>query len=213
MKNPGFFLLAFLLVSITSFSQTDSTDTATALQPLKVTSFGAKAVNKNVQLIWQVSGNEDAKSFEVERAEEGGAYQKVGSKLATGRTGKADYEFVDALPRKNTALVYRLKVIDKDGLSSLSVEQSIRIGSETLQCFLKQNPVRASVDVEIVWVETGLAQASILTAYGQKALTEIVKLSAGKNQISLSSQDLLPGLHRLVIEAGGERKVLSFVKE
>jgi hypothetical protein len=62
-------------------------------------------------------------------------------------------------------------------------------------------------------VEACLVQVSIFSNFGQKLLTETARLTPGTNNLSFSSQNLLPGLHRLVLETGSERKVISFVKE
>ena len=166
-----------------------------------------------MQLVWTVSNNEEARAFEIERAEEGGSYQKVGSKLSSGRAGKTDYEFVDALPKKNTGLSYRIKIIAKEALPVYSAAQTIRVTDAALQCRLKQNPVHNSIDVEVISALAGTLTVSVYTAYGQKAKTETAKLSSGINLLSFSSQNLLPGLHRLVLDSGAVRTVLSFVKE
>ena len=195
------------------FAQQDSLQNATWPLPLRVISFKVGIVSKSVQLQWSVSSNEDAKAFEIERAEESGAYKKVGSKLAASRTGNEAYEFVDALPKMKTTFRYRVKIISKDGADVFSDVENTRIEDEALQCKLKQNPVRQQIQVEVISSERSNLQTSVYTAYGQKIKTEATKLFAGTNLISISSQNLLPGLHRLVLESGSERKVISFVKE
>ena len=129
------------------------------------------------------------------------------------KEGKTAYEFVDALPKKNASLSYRVKIISKDGSSVYSNVQNTRIEETALQCKLKQNPVHQTIDVDLVSPKEGNLQVSVYTAYGQKLIEQTAMLSAGKNSLSLSSQNLLPGLHRLVLETGTERKVISFVKE
>ena len=132
---------------------------------------------------------------------------------ATGKEGKTNYEFVDALPKKNAGLSYRIKTVAKDGSSVYSNVQNTRVEEAVLQYKLKQNPVHQSIEVEIISPSDVSLQASIYTAYGQKAFVQTTKLFSGVNLLSLSSQNLLPGLHRLVLETGNERKVISFVKE
>lgn len=213
VKNLAALFSLFLFSVAKAFSQQDSLPNAPLFLPLRIVRFDADVVSQSVQLRWAVSGSEEAKSFEIERADEGGAYKKVGSKLAGNRDGSTAYEFVDALPKKNTALAYRLKVIAKDGSPLYSGVQGIRIEDAALQYRLKQNPVHQQIELEVISAEAGSVLASIYTAYGQKVKSETTKFSAGTNRLSLSSQNLLPGLHRLVLESSGERKVISFVKE
>lgn len=212
VKNTvALFLLLFGFTQ--SFAQQDSAQNTALFLPLRVASLNVAVVSKSVQLQWTVSSNEDAKTFEIERADENGTFKKVGSKLAASHNGSASYEFVDALPKKNIALAYRVKIISKDGADVYSGVQSTRIEDDALRCKLKQNPVRAAVEVEVISPEAANLQTSIYTAYGQKVASETTRLSVGTNLLSFSSQNLLPGLHRLVLESGGKRTVISFVKE
>ncbi|RYZ27825.1 MAG: hypothetical protein EOO10_11520 [Chitinophagaceae bacterium] len=213
MKRTTIFLFTLLFLLTKSFSQEDTAQVLRTILPLKVTNIEAIVVNKNVQLLWTVSSNEDARNFEVERADGGGEYIKIGGRLSTGNTGEASYEFVDAMPRKNVSFAYRVKINGKDGTTILSELCFARVGEEAIQCRLKQNPVRNSIEAEVVSTEAGNIQVSIFTSYGQKVLSEVAKLTTGVNYLSFSSQNLLPGIHRLVLERGSERKVISFVKE
>jgi hypothetical protein len=126
MKRTIFFLATILFLLTRSFSQEDTAQVIQAVLPLQVLSIDAKVINKNVQLLWTVTSNEDAKSFEVERADDSGDFKKIGGKLSFGVTGSASYEFVDALPKKNIAFSYRVKIIAKDGSSSYSDLRSIK---------------------------------------------------------------------------------------
>jgi hypothetical protein len=213
MKKTFVSVCLILLVLSNTLSQQDSTQTFQVVLPLQVMNIDAKVVNRNVQLIWSVSSNEDAKGFEVERAVDGMEFKKIGGKLSLGRPGTESYEFVDALPRSNTAFSYRVKIVPKDGSAVYSDLRFIKINDEIIRCRLKQNPVRNSIDVEVISAEAVSVQLSVYTAYGQKLSTATENLTVGTNNFSLSSQNLLAGIHRLVLETGSERKVISFVKE
>jgi hypothetical protein len=213
MKRTTIFLCALLFLLTRTFSQEDTVQVLKKFLPLQVMNIDAKVIDKNVQLLWTVSRNEEARGFEVERAEQDGEYKKIGGKLPITNTDSASYEFVDAMPKKNVGFTYRVKVLAKDGTSSYSDYRSAKVYDEIIRCKLKQNPVRHSIDAEVISTEAGNIQVSIFTNYGQKVLAETAKLSIGINQLSFSSQNLQPGLHRLVLESGNERKVISFVKE
>lgn len=212
MKHPVLLLVFIFAFAFSASSQTDSVQTNPAFTPLRITAFDAKLLDRNVQLQWTVSANEDVKSFDVEK-EEGGVFRKIGSKLSLAKGGAQSYEFVDALPKQNGDLVYRLKLLTKDGNDVYSASRAIGREDAGFQYKLKQNPVRQLIDLEIDAVADGQLQATVTTAYGQKLLSETSKLSVGKNKVTLSAQDLLPGLHRLMLECGGKRALLSFVKE
>ena len=212
MKKTTVLLFFFCCLLSNAFSQQDSAASPSFL-PLLVMNFDAKVITQNVQLQWAVSNNEDVKGFEIECSVDGSPFQKIGGKLTTGKQGKVGYDFVDALPRKKASLSYRVKILAKDGTAVYSDVQSTRIEDAGLQCKLRQNPVQQTIDVEINLPTATAVQATVFTAYGQRVFSEAAKLSPGANLLSLSSQNLLPGLHRLVLESATERKVLSFVKE
>ena len=213
MKKTAIFLCTLFIILSKTFSQGDSIQTLQPPMPLQVSAIDAKVISKSVQLVWSVTSNEDAKNFEVERADDGGDFKKIGGKLSLGRPGTESYEFVDALPKQNISFAYRIKIIAKDGSYVYSDLRSVKINDEIIRCKLKQNPVRNTIDVEVISAEAGNIQLSVYTSYGHKVITETAKLSAGINNLSLSPQNLVSGIHRLVLETGSERKVISFVKE
>jgi hypothetical protein len=213
MKKTTICLCTIFILLTRTFSQEDTAQVLRSILPLQVMSIDAKVINKNVQLLWTVNSNEDAKSFEVERADDGGEYKKIGGRLPIGNSGTASYEFVDAMPKKNIAFSYRVKIIAKDGSSTYSDLRHAKVDDEIIRCRLKQNPVRNNIEAEVISAETGNLQVSVYTNFGQKVISETAKLTSGVNHLSYSSQNLLPGLHRLVLETGSERKVISFVKE
>jgi hypothetical protein len=213
MKKTTIFLCTLFVVLSKSFSQGDTVQAMPSLMPLQVLDIGAKVINKNVQLLWTVSSNEDAKGFEVERSDEGGEYKKIGGRLSVGNAGTVSYEFVDAMPRKNIAYTYRVKTIAKDGTFSYSELSTAKVDDVIIRCKLKQNPVRNSIDAEVISADGGQLHISVFTNFGQKMFSETTNVSAGTNHLSFPSQNLLPGIHRLVLETGSERKVISFVKE
>jgi hypothetical protein len=213
MSKATLLLCLFLAMSVLAFSQPDSAQAVQVYQSLQIKSLDVNVINKNVQLIWTVNTNEEVRSFEVERADDGQEYKKIGGKLSLSQAGKESYEFVDALPKRNIPLSYRVKILGKDGSTVYSGLRTVKVDNEELKCKLKQNPVRQVIELEVVAPGKTDLQATVYTNYGQKVASETARLTMGVNNFSISSQSLLPGLHRLVLETGSERKVISFVKE
>jgi hypothetical protein len=186
--------------------------TATVL-PLQLLRFNAQAVDKVVQLKWAVEQNEDIKSFDVERSDDGVAFIKVGSRLALNRTGGGSYDFVDATPKKNTGLLYRLKLIGRDGTVLYSELKMVRVDEGEVAVKMKQNPVRNQLDFDITATENSKATVSIISSGGQRVLLQNIRLATGLNPVSLPVTSLATGIYQLVVEAGNRSKIISFVKE
>lgn len=209
MKKYNLTLLVFLLL-LQSFAQKDS---AVGLPAASLVFFQVQPVEQVVVLKWSVEPAEELKSFDIERADDGVHFVKIGSKLAISKSPKEEYDFVDATPARNVSLRYRLKLIAKDGFASFSDLRETKMPTDQLAIRLKQNPVRHSVNVE---VNSFVAREATLTVVSQAGLplaAQAVRLSKGITQVSLTTQGLLPGVYRLVVDAGSERKTLSFIKE
>lgn len=211
MKNCFAFLLT--LIFFTSLqAQTDSTDTVQVAVP--AFEFEAQAVDKVVLLKWTVAFSEDLKSFDIERAENGeDNFVKVGSKLAISKGRDAAYDFVDATPRQNVSLRYRLKIISQNGSFSYSDFRETKLPDARFTARLKQNPVRSNLELELVTVAARQATVVVIANTGQQVATHTLRLAEGTHQFSIPATSFPAGLYQLAIEAGSDRKTIPFIKE
>ena len=194
-------------------SQAQSDSTTALVSTLPVSSFQAQPVDRVILLKWSLEQSEEYKSFDIERSEDGVNFVKIGSKLAISKNTNADYDFVDATPKRNALLRYRIKLISKDGYITYSDLREAKAPDSQLFVRLKQNPVRNNVEVELNALSAKQASVTIVSQAGQQITSQTFRLSSGTNQFSLPSQSLLQGLYQLVVEAGSERKIISFIKE
>lgn len=208
MKNCLLFLAAFFYLT-ESRAQSDTT----AVSPAPLAFFQVQAVDKVVLLKWSVPETDDFKSFDIERSEDGVNFIKVGSKLAISKGSHADYDFVDATPKQNVSLRYRLKLISKDGIGAYSDFKEARVSDMQIAIRLKQNPVRNNIEIELTTTSAKQASIVVVSQSGLQLASQTFRLANGVNLLTLSAQSLLQGLYQLVVEAGAERKTLSFIKE
>ncbi|MBB1283853.1 T9SS type A sorting domain-containing protein [Flavisolibacter sp. BT320] len=213
MKNClAFFFFLTLFTSVNA--QTDSTanDTVQIAAPDFI--FEVQAVDKVVLLKWNVAFSDDLKGFDIERAENGeGSFVKVGSKLAISKGSDADYDFVDATPKRNVLLRYRLKLISQNGSISYSDFRETKLPDATFTARLKQNPVRNNLELELVTTTARTATVIVIANRGQQVATQTFRLTEGANQFSISANNFPSGMYQLAIEAGTERKTIPFIKE
>ena len=85
--------------------------------------------------------------------------------------------------------------------------------TDQLAVRLKQNPVRNAIDLEVNSFSARDVTVVIVSQAGQQISSQPVRLATGLNQLSFSTQTLLRGIYRLVVDAGTERKTISFIKE
>jgi hypothetical protein len=217
MKKCMLLLVGFCLYTFLH-AQADSTvatrqDTLLVSPYSSLQQFAAQAVDRVVVIKWSVAETTEFKSFDIERAEVGGDFHKVGSKLAISQNSDGEYDFVDATPKRNTALRYRLKLISKDGFVTYSDSKETKLADVQWSMRLVQNPVRTNIAIEVDAQVAKQIVVSVVSHAGQQVLSQPFRMVAGKNNFSLPTQAMLPGLYQLVVEAGSDRKTISFIKE
>ncbi len=202
-----------LLMAIILLTKTYAQDDTTAFAINSLSFFHVQSVEKLVMLKWSVEESEEYKSFDIERADDGVHFFKVGSKLAISKNNSDEYEFVDATPVKNILLRYRLKLITKDGSVSYSAFKETKVTDAQWAIRLKQNPVRSNIEIEVEALAAKQASVAVVSNSGQQMTSQTFRLSAGKNQLSLSAQSLGQGIYQLMVEVDNKRKTISFIKE
>lgn len=210
MKNCLFLLLAICFFTAGQ-AQPDSTDTLAAPPAFDLE---VQAVDKVVLLKWTLAYSEDLKGFDIERAENGeNNFVKVGSKLAISKGSDATYDFVDATPKRNVALRYRLKLIAQNGSISYSDFRETRLAEVSFSVRLKQNPIRENLEMEVVTTAAKQASIIVISTGGLQVAAQTFRLTEGANQLSLPAGMFPKGMYQLAVEAGNERKSLPFIKE
>lgn len=209
MKKCLLFLIAVLLVTALQAQE----DSIAAPIQKSLLSFRVESVEKVVLLKWAIEEGWQYKSFDIERTDDGVTFTKVGSRLGISRNSEGGYDFVDATPRRNISLRYRLKFISTDGHIAYSDSKETKVTDAPWSVRLKQNPVRSGIELEIEASAAKQATVVVVSNAGQQVASQTFRLTAGKNGLSLSSQGMLQGLYQLIVEVGNERKTISIIKE
>ena len=88
------------------------------MQPAKLVSFSANLNGKKVMLQWEISQNETADLFEVQKSADGKNFSMAALVFGTDRNEMGSYAFYEKAAGKKTC--YRIKVIGKDKQVSFS---------------------------------------------------------------------------------------------
>lgn len=208
MKKCLLLLMAFFLLSAANAQGDTMVVSAKTLMHFLV-----QSVDRVVLLKWSVDEPDAFKGFDVERAEDGKHFIKVGSKLSISKNSEGEYDFVDATPKKNTLLFYRLKFIAKDGFVSYSEFKETKLADTEWAVRLKQNPVRNNIEIEVEVSASKQVQVAVISHAGQQVASQTFRVSPGKNGLSLSLQNMLQGLYQLIVDVGSDRKSIPFIKE
>lgn len=166
---------------------------------------------KKVQLAWSVSDNQDASGYDIERADDGVHFSTIIHVNGTNRTGDADYTTTDAQPKLNTALLYRLKLLSKNGTYQYSGLRMVRIDDKLVQIALKENPVTDVVQFSVQNIDENFS-AEIISYEGKQCLKKQFASSGAQTNLQLPVKNLSSGIYFLVIKTNTLTKSFQFVK-
>ncbi|OJV20330.1 MAG: hypothetical protein BGO21_13280 [Dyadobacter sp. 50-39] len=178
--------------------------------PIYISNFEGKAVEKGVELSWNVVAEEDGKEFEVLRFDDRMANEEVLGKvsLTDQRIGK--YTFLDQNPLLGTNY-YQLKQIDIDGSYTKSKIIAVNPGiiSGTV---IAPNPAQEFVNVQFSSRTAGTSDVTIYNIAGQPVSSASIRILEGKNTHRINVKKLGGGHYFMKINHGGEATKLRFIK-
>jgi hypothetical protein len=179
-----------------------------AVLPLKLLTFSAEAIGKDVKATWSTSNEVNTKSFIIERSVDGKNFAPLGTVAAKNTVQTNNYAYLDT-KAVNGVSYYRLQMIDKDGSSTYSAV--IKISKTGLSLLaVVPNPVRD----RIVVMHPAAARSSyikIIAADGKQV--ELVKLSEGVAQTFLNLSSLKPGIYSVIYQNNKEISSIQFIKQ
>ena len=180
--------------------------------PLNSIKVFAKQFNNAVMLQWQTLQENNVARFEIEKSTDGNNFKKIDDALAKGNaTSQTNYWVEDKAP--SAINYYRIKTIDVDGKMSLSsVIKYVLQKNVKASVTISPNPVVNNADIYFESKTNGIASYSILSTTGISIITGKISLQKGMNKFSQNVSGLAAGTYLFLINAGGERVSVKFVK-
>jgi hypothetical protein len=159
---------------------------AGASLPLILNNFSVKSDNCMAHLNWITSSETNIENFEIEKAETtNGQWKTIGSVIAHGNTASnTTYNFKDENIFTNNTVMYRLKMIEKNGIfmHSYALNAPIKCDEQNISVF--PNPIaNGKLVVNLNGAETVVANLTSVT--GQQIKKIVVK--KGMNNIDVSA--------------------------
>ena len=183
--------------------------------PIKLHSFSATLTKENqVICSWKTSNEFNTASFEVERSNDGQSFITIGSVVAKGNTVAAQYQYNDQITNTQTAVYYRLKVIDKDGKYIYSSIAKVVLENKLTLLQIAPNPFKGSLTLNIGASLANKAMVTISSTEGKVLLQKNLNLTEGNNHIEIDETKRLSiGIYLLTLSVGNEKKTINIVKE
>lgn len=161
--------------------------------------------NGFTRLSWTTDMDEKVAQYVVEKSIENGAYAALDSVPSKKRAGKTSYS-LDLRSSSIRGNFIRLKSEDNKGRAVYSNVLYIRPANEILRVF--PNPANGIIRIGPFAEPNGIIE--ILSPMGQviQARSEV-----RENQLEVDINHLPPGKYGLMLNAGGKKKMFSFVKQ
>lgn len=180
--------------------------------PLNSIKVFAKQFNNAVMLQWQTLQESNVARFEIEKSTDGNNFIKIADALAKGNsTSQTNYWVEDKSPAAIN--YYRIKTIDVDGKMNVSsVIKYVLQYNVKASVIIYPNPVVNSADIYFYSKTNGIASYSILSTTGNSINTGKILLQKGMNKFSQNVSGLSAGTYLFLLNVGGEKVSVKFVK-
>jgi hypothetical protein len=177
--------------------------------PISLMSFTGAKKASSVELNWKTVSEINAKEFQVERMDNGGVFNQIGTVRAFGNTNKLTaYSFVDFAASKQAIRYYRLKMVDFDGKYKYSNTIKIADENSSNEVVVYPNPTTEKISITNSNLNFAAVTFKVMNLTG-----DVVKVGTTNiNEINVS--ELAAGMYMLsVIDEANEAVTVKFIKK
>ncbi|WP_026210659.1 T9SS type A sorting domain-containing protein [Flexithrix dorotheae] len=176
--------------------------------PVELVDFSGKKFDDFVEISWQTIVEQNTDFFEIERAQDGINFTKIGETLAKGNSDQLNKYIFDDLRPHSGINYYRLKMVDKDGNFEYSKVISVNVVNDNQGILAYPNPITNHHVNLSLW---GFQQNSrvgikIMDLMGKTVFSKFHENNSGTNfQIELELPSLLQtGIYQLLVNDGSK---------
>ena len=177
--------------------------------PLKLSSFGARVNNCNVNLNWVSESETDFKNYKIESSTDGQNFKAIAtiSPLQNNTSSMQQYSYQDKSPQQGK-VYYRLKMINIDGSFTYSNTIVMNVDCNKSSVVVYPNPVSDMLNVNITNSDDNATTANLFDPDGRMVYTK--KLISGTNVIDMKK--FPKGLYLLDLINKGETQHFKIIK-
>jgi len=166
--------------------------------PVNFSSFTAQKQDKIVKLNWSTEQEVNSSRFIIERSADGRTWQSIAGIAAAGNSSNhLEYMAYDNVPLNGTSY-YRIKQVDKDGRTQVSVVRTVRFDFG-YSITVAPNPAKDVVVVTMDRINNAASTIQFFNAAGNIVYTEQTNLS----KLNINTTAFARGLYFIkIINAG-----------
>lgn len=172
-----------------------------------VFTFMAKADVNQAQLQWVSNGGLKNDYYEVERVNELGNFEKIGTVNAnTGKAEAESFNFADVNPLEGDNH-YRIKTVENNGTIQFSSVETVSFAKNTEGVRLFPNPANDYVDIDLQKYNGLQVTITVYNQFGKLIQTAQVE-KASTAPYHLEFGDVASGAYLIRVQAQGKREVM-----
>jgi hypothetical protein len=186
--------------------------------PVKLVSFTAGKINKDVRLNWSATDAVNFSHFEVERSMDGMTFSVIGKvNLQPAGNGNTSYHFTDAgifNSQVHSRLYYRLKMVDIDGHVDYSKMVTVTADqNRERSVYAYPDPFNNEIFVKAEMITAGRVNLSLSDVWGRVVKSMNPFLPAGGSTIYFYPPAQLPkGTYILRVQINDKVTTLKLIK-
>lgn len=179
--------------------------------PVTLGSFTVQKQNKANKLSWTTTQELNSLKFVIEQSRNGRDFVTLGEVAAAGNSNtERTYSFTHNLPLTGYNY-YRIKMVDVDNKVKYSQVRSVQnLGISQIQ--VTPNPVNDNMKVSINAERSDVATVMIADMSGKVILSKNFNVTAGDNDIPVSTAALHAGNYIVKVQLNGDVQVSKFIK-
>lgn len=182
--------------------------------PLKLNYFNGYKKGNSISLLWETSKEINVNRYEIEQQDVNGTWVRRVSVAATGNnstTAKYSYDDVPLMV-KSSLVLYRLKMIDNDGLFTYSPVIGINFSQLKAGLSLAYNPVTNGVLLYTVTGQATDTKVDVMVAdYNGRIVIKSTASALQNNRLEVAK--LPAGIYKLIVHVNGTQLQESFSKQ
>lgn len=209
---PGTYYLVVTSFKNGAIGTYSVTTSATTVVPLRLLSFTAEINNRNDALVkWSTADEVNISNYQVQHSLDGKSFRDIGATInARNLSSSASYSYTAASVSPGLHF-YRLKILEKDGSSTLSNIAAInnkQIARGVVRIF--PNPAAEYLKLETNSGTPGKAMISIVGMRGETVYSG--KVDIGNAPLKIDVRRLTPGKYFVKTLIDNKETVVSFIK-
>ena len=158
--------------------------------PVEMKSFNAKRESNTVNLSWETAQEFNFSGFDIQRKLGEAPFRSIGFIDATANEGTGSvYNFIDANIVAQTNILYRLRLVDKDGAYRYSEIRVVRNNAQKTDLSVYPNPNRGFFTIAVP-ADAGVYDVLLIDVAGR-----ILRSMNGLRNQSLKMNALSPGIY------------------